>query len=45
LRERYPLQTSGFGLGTERYICWLLGHDDVRDCQLLPRFNGERIVP
>jgi asparaginyl-tRNA synthetase len=45
LRERYPLQTAGFGLGTERYICWLLNHDDVRDCQLLPRFNGERTIP
>lgn len=45
LRERFPMQTSGFGLGTERFLCWLLRHDDVRDCQLLPRFNGEITVP
>lgn len=45
LRERHPMQTSGFGLGTERYICWLLDHQDVRDCQLLPRFNGEARSP
>jgi asparaginyl-tRNA synthetase len=45
LRERYPMQTAGFGLGTERYICWLLNHQDVRDCQLLPRFYGESQSP
>jgi asparaginyl-tRNA synthetase len=45
LREQFPMQTSGFGLGTERYICWLLGHHDVRDCQLLPRVNGQINIP
>jgi asparaginyl-tRNA synthetase len=45
IRENHPIQTSGFGLGTERYIAWLLRHDDVRDCQLLPRFNGELAIP
>lgn len=39
MRKQYPMQTSGFGLGTERFILWLLQHDDIRDCQLLPRFN------
>jgi aspartyl/asparaginyl-tRNA synthetase len=41
LREEYPLTTSGFGLGVERFLCWLLKHDDIRDCQLIPRVNGE----
>lgn len=45
MRERRPLQTAGFGLGTERFICWLLQHDDVRDCQLFPRFNGQPVIP
>jgi asparaginyl-tRNA synthetase len=45
MREDYPMQTSGFGIGTERYICWLLNHDDVRDCQILPRFNGVAVIP
>jgi asparaginyl-tRNA synthetase len=40
LRRQRSIQTSGFGLGTERYLCWLLNHDDVRDLQLVPRFNG-----
>lgn len=45
MREQYPMQTSGFGIGTERYICWLLNHNDVRDCQILPRFNGVPVIP
>lgn len=45
LKDRYPYQTAGFGLGVERFICWLLRHDDVRDCQILPRFNGQITIP
>lgn len=45
MKEHYPLKTSGFGMGTERFILWLLKQDDIRDCQLLPRFNGEIFVP
>jgi asparaginyl-tRNA synthetase len=40
-----PQRTAGFGLGTERYLCWLLQHDDIRDCQLIPRFNRRRNLP
>jgi len=42
MKEKYPLQTSGFGLGVERFLLWVLKHDDIRDCQLLPRFNGTK---
>ena len=45
MKKRYPMRTAGFGLGTARYLCWLLQHGDVRDCQLLPRVNGVDIVP
>lgn len=45
MKERYPLKTAGFGMGTERFILWLLKQDDIRDCQLLPRFNGEVFIP
>tara|TARA_Y100000590_G_scaffold470719_1_gene668408 strand:+ start:17612 stop:18637 length:1026 start_codon:yes stop_codon:yes gene_type:complete len=41
MKEHYPLKTSGFGLGIERYILWLLKHDDIRDIHLLPRLKGE----
>ena len=45
MKEKYPLQTAGFGMGTERFILWLLKQNDIRDCQLLPRFNGEIFIP
>ncbi|WP_316771652.1 asparagine synthetase A [Streptomyces sasae] len=45
MRDLQPLRTSGFGLGIERFLMWLLDHDDIRDLQLLPRRNGHNIVP
>lgn len=40
-----PLQTSGFGMGVERFLAWITQHDDVRDFQLLPRHNGLELIP
>ncbi|HVE70509.1 MAG TPA: amino acid--tRNA ligase-related protein [Thermoanaerobaculia bacterium] len=40
-----PLQTSGFGLGVERFLLWLTGHTDIRDMQVIPRANGQRLIP
>ena len=31
LKKTKPLKTAGFGMGVERYLCWLLRHDDIRD--------------
>ncbi len=45
MKENYPLTTSGFGLGIERFLLWVLNHDDVRDLQLLPRMRGHGLVP
>lgn len=45
MKKRRPMKTSGFGMGMERFMLWLLQHDDIRDCQLLPRFNGGRFSP
>jgi len=45
MRERFPMRTSGFGMGIERFMLWVLRHDDVRDLQLLPRVNGVTVVP
>lgn len=39
MKEHAPLQTSGFGLGVERFLMWALGHDDIRDMQLAPRLG------
>ena len=45
MKDLEPMATSGFGLGVERFMMWLLRHDDIRDFQLLPRENGRNIVP
>lgn len=45
LKDEAPMQTAGFGLGIERFLLWLTGHDDIRDLQLLPRPYGRRWVP
>ena len=45
IRKVQPIKTSGWGLGSERYLCWLLQHDDVRDVQLLPRLKGAKFLP
>lgn len=43
LKNKVQIQTSGFGLGIERFMAWLFRHEDIRDMQMLPRFNGEKI--
>jgi asparaginyl-tRNA synthetase len=45
MKAEYPMKTSGFGLGIERFLAWVLKHDDVRDLQLLPRHNGIATAP
>lgn len=45
MKDMFPLQTSGFGMGIERFLLWLLKHNDIRDCQIIPRFNGEVFIP
>lgn len=42
MKKHYPLLTSGFGMGTERFLLWVLKHDDIRDCQLISRVNGRK---
>ncbi|XP_068193986.1 uncharacterized protein si:ch211-256m1.8 [Antennarius striatus] len=45
MRQVKPLLTSGWGMGTERYLCWLLQHDDVRDMHIIPRMKGMKYMP
>ncbi|MDI5961597.1 asparaginase [Streptomyces sp. SL13] len=45
MKDEAPLRTSGFGIGIERFLLWVLNHDDVRDLQLLPRMRGSGMVP
>lgn len=45
LRKEYPMQTSGFGMGIERFLMWVLKANDIRNMQICLRFNGENILP
>ena len=45
MKEEYPLKTAGFGMGIERFLLWVLKHDDIRDCSVLFRQNGKNIIP
>jgi uncharacterized protein DUF4145 len=40
-----PMRTSGFGLGIERFLLWVLGHDDIRDIPLVPRGEESLMWP
>ncbi|WP_347332169.1 asparagine synthetase A [Marinimicrobium locisalis] len=45
MRDIAPMRTAGFGMGIERFILWMLKHDDIRDTQILPRKHGINILP
>ncbi|EXF76146.1 asparaginyl-tRNA synthetase [Colletotrichum fioriniae PJ7] len=45
MRRLKPLETTGWGIGSERFLSWVLQHDDVRDIQLIPRLKGLTSTP
>ncbi|KPH97307.1 tRNA synthetase class II (D K and N) [Actinobacteria bacterium OK074] len=45
MKAERPMATSGFRMGVERVLMWLLQHDDIRDMQLLERYNGRLSHP
>jgi asparaginyl-tRNA synthetase len=45
LKSTYPLLTSGFGMGVERFVMWLLDEQDIRRIQLVERYNGISCLP
>jgi len=45
MRQIKQIQTSGFGLGIERFILWILKHDDIRDCTILLRDHNNIMTP
>jgi aspartyl/asparaginyl-tRNA synthetase len=45
MRERMPLQTSGFGLGIERLILWITQTSEIRNCSLLYRDHDQVFYP
>lgn len=44
MKENYPMNTSGFGMGIERYLMWVLKCNDIRNMQICLRFNGEESI-
>jgi asparaginyl-tRNA synthetase len=45
MKKNYPMQTSGFGLGIERFLMWILRHEDIRDIPLFNRLKGFNDAP
>ncbi|MFE0023940.1 amino acid--tRNA ligase-related protein [Amycolatopsis sp. NPDC059021] len=37
MKYEKPLRTAGFGMGVERFLLWVLDHDDIRDIPLVSR--------
>lgn len=44
MKKLKPLKTSGFGMGTERFLMWVLKCNDIRNMQLCLRFNGQKNI-
>lgn len=45
MKKIFPMQTSGFGMGAERFLMWVMKAKDIRNMQICLRFNGENILP
>lgn len=45
MREEAPLRTSGFGMGIDRFLMWVLKHDDIRDMPLISRLGEPKSWP
>jgi asparaginyl-tRNA synthetase len=45
MKDRAPMLTSGFGLGLERFLLWVLRHDDIRDIPLVSRIGESETWP
>lgn len=45
MKKEFPLQTCGFGIGLERYLLWVLKHDDIRDMHMMVRLKGQKCIP
>ncbi|MFJ4706773.1 asparagine synthetase A [Streptomyces anulatus] len=45
MKSEHPLLTSGFGMGVERFVMWLLAEKDIRRIQIAERYNGVPTLP
>jgi len=40
MRDQKEMRTTGWGMGIERFLAWVLRHDDIRDLVIMPRMKG-----
>ncbi|KAL7928675.1 hypothetical protein V8C35DRAFT_317478 [Trichoderma chlorosporum] len=45
MKRQRPLQTTGWGMGVERFLAWIFQHDDIRDLAIVPRMTGVDLAP
>ncbi|KZM71642.1 amino acid--tRNA ligase-related protein [Nocardia terpenica] len=45
MKDEFPMQTAGFGMGIERFLMWVLDHGDIRDIPLVSRIDEEHSWP
>ncbi|MFB7667701.1 amino acid--tRNA ligase-related protein [Kitasatospora sp. NPDC056138] len=45
MKQELPMRTSGFGMGLERFLMWVLNHHDIRDIPLVSRVNEDEKWP
>ncbi len=45
MKKEKPMQNSGFGVGIERLILFLINEDDIRNVVVLPKDTNENIEP
>ncbi|KAI1175825.1 hypothetical protein F4777DRAFT_548715 [Nemania sp. FL0916] len=45
MRDIQQIQTTGWGMGIERFLAWAFQWTDIRDLALVPRMKGSRFAP
>lgn len=45
MKQTREIQTSGWGMGVERFMAWVFQHDDIRDLAIIPRIKGHEFAP
>ncbi|MBG0730901.1 asparagine synthetase A [Mycoplasma sp. 'Moose RK'] len=45
MKKQIPLKSSGFGMGLERFLLFLINEVDIRNVQLIPRETDLEILP
>jgi hypothetical protein len=45
IRDTKPVLTRGWRMGVERFLAWVLQHDDIRDLTIIARMKGDMFAP